>query len=175
MADRADQDRFAELFTQHQAGLYGYIYSLVPHRSDAEEIFNQSVLILWKKWDQFDPERSFSAWSRGIAYNEVRNYLRQNQRRNQYLPEDVLEALAEENVETESWLDTRRRALTSCIAKLLPEERKLIDLCYMAGNTARSVAEKLGRPADAVYKQLQRLRKRLFICVEEKLAAEDDA
>ena len=171
---RADQDRFAELFTQHQASLYGYVYSLVPNRSDAEEIFNESVLVLWKKWDHYDVSRSFMAWARGIAYNEVRNYLRKNARREQYMPDEVLDALAEEAVESESWLAARSRALVECLEKLLPDERRLIDLCYLAGNTFRSVAEKLGRHPDAVYKQLQRLRKRLFVCVEEVLAREDD-
>ena len=123
---------------------------------------------------KYDVERSFTAWARGIAYNEVRNYLRKSSRREQFMPDDVLESVAEEAVESETWLAARSRALTVCIAKLVPDERRLIDLCYLAGNTFRSVAEKLGRHPDAVYKQLQRLRKRLFACVEEVLAREDD-
>ena len=129
----------------------------------------------WKKWDQFDNQRSFIAWARGIAYNEVRNFLRKFERRDQHLPDDVMEAIAEESTQLEGWLAARSSALTGCLEKLRPEERRLIELCYISGQTVRSVADQLGRPASAVYKQRQRLRKRLFNCVEETLAAEDEA
>ena len=42
-------------FVLHQDRVYGYIVTLLPNRHDAEDVFQQTSLILWQKWDEFDP------------------------------------------------------------------------------------------------------------------------
>ena len=56
-------------FLQHQDRVYGYIVLMLPNRHDAEDVFQQTSLILWQKWDQFDPEQDFLSWACGIARN----------------------------------------------------------------------------------------------------------
>src|SRR5689334_17876152 len=50
---------FAALLRQHQNQLFGYIYSLVRDLDDADDLFQQTSLVLWDKFDLFDPSRSF--------------------------------------------------------------------------------------------------------------------
>src|SRR5437868_4270223 len=49
---------FAEYLGQDQARLYGYIHSLVRDVHDADDLFQQTTLILWKKFGEFDRRRS---------------------------------------------------------------------------------------------------------------------
>src|SRR5262249_35538535 len=46
---------FAEHLRQSQTRLYGYIHSLVRDLNDADDLFQQTSLILWKKFDEYDP------------------------------------------------------------------------------------------------------------------------
>ena len=62
-----DQDLFAELFVTHQSRVYGFIATMLPNRSEAEEVFQQTSLILWKKWHEYDPQRNFLNWACGVA------------------------------------------------------------------------------------------------------------
>ena len=39
---------------RHQSQLFGYIYSLVRDLDDADDLFQQTSLVLWDKFDQFD-------------------------------------------------------------------------------------------------------------------------
>ena len=75
----AEQDRkleFAEHLRQHHAPLFGYIHSLLRNLSDADDLFQQTALILWKKFDEYDRARSFLSWACGVARFEIANFLR---------------------------------------------------------------------------------------------------
>ena len=174
MTTSSDHDRFAELYTQNRAKLYGYIYSLLPNRSDAEDVSSSTTLILWKKWDSFDQGGSFIAWARGIALNEVRNFLRKHSRRDEFLSEPILDQLAATAAESDIWLDQRKQALADCIARLLPEQQRLIELRYMASATNRTTAEQVGQTTEATYKKVSRIRHLLFDCIERTLAQEEN-
>ena len=52
MTARPSSPRFLR---QHQTQLFGYIYSLVRDLDDADDLFQQTSLVLWDKFDQFDP------------------------------------------------------------------------------------------------------------------------
>lgn len=71
------QDDFARLFIENQGRLYGYIATLLPNRDDAEEVLQRTSMVLWQKWENYETDRGFLPWARGIALNEVRNLLRQ--------------------------------------------------------------------------------------------------
>lgn len=53
---------FAELLRTHQSRLFGYIHSLVRDLNDADELFQQTAVILWSKLDGFDRSKSFLSW-----------------------------------------------------------------------------------------------------------------
>src|SRR3954451_13479307 len=113
-ADRR-HDQFVERFVRSQDRIYAYVVTLLPNRADAEEVFQQTCLALWKKWDQFDPARDFVAWACGMAHYEVRNFLRRPDRGRVYLSEDALSEVAEARLDAHDALEDRRRALQKCL------------------------------------------------------------
>src|SRR5579864_8549290 len=94
-----DQDLhalFAERFVRNENRVYRYLFSLVPRRSEAEELFQETSLALWKTWDRYPPEVDFAAWACGIAHNVVRNHLRKRKAQPRLLTDDqVLDQLTE--------------------------------------------------------------------------------
>ncbi len=76
---------------------------------------------------------------------------------------------ARENVEV---LEERRRALLACLSRLAPADRELIRQRYAPSETGKSLARKLGRPANSVYQSLSRIRRALLECVKRRMAAE---
>ena len=102
--------RFVERFLREQHRLYGYIVTLVPQRADAEEIFQETSLLLWEKWSDFDQSRDLLPWACGIAHNVLRNYLRKKKPMAVNLDESFLERVAEVRLEREASLEPRRVA-----------------------------------------------------------------
>jgi RNA polymerase sigma factor (sigma-70 family) len=91
-------DQYAEFlryFAKHHGRLFGYIYSLLPNRADAEDVFQRTSLVLWQKFDRYDPSEPFFPWACGVAFYEVRNFLRVSNRERLRFNSELLGKLAE--------------------------------------------------------------------------------
>lgn len=167
----ARKAEFAEQLARHQGQLLGYIYSLVRDLDDADDLFQQTSLVLWDKFDQFDPTRSFASWACGFARYEVLNFLRARSRDRLYFSDELSLALieAQQDLERER-LEERREALAGCMKKLRDCDKELLEACYGPAGGVREVAMARGRPAQSVHNSLRRIRRALFQCVHRSLA-----
>jgi RNA polymerase sigma-70 factor (ECF subfamily) len=168
------QTRKAE-FTRYlgaaQARLYGYIHSLIPDINDADDLYQQTALVLWNKFGAFDRDRDFFAWACGVARGEVANFARRRARQRLYLAADVNLLLVEAHAEmTDREQDDRRAALTRCVEKLPPDDRALLAECYREPDGVHAAADRRGRSSHSVYNSLRRIRKALFDCVNRALS-----
>jgi RNA polymerase sigma-70 factor (ECF subfamily) len=169
----AQHDQFVERFVRCQDRLYAYVATLLPNRADAEEVFQQTSLVLWKKWQQFDPRRDFVRWACGIAHLEVATFLRKQANKGRvYLSEDVLAEVARVRLESHDLLEARRLALRQCLDQLHKEQRALLEQCYAGTHRIKTIAADLGRRPNVLYMTLKRLRRILFDCINRTLAAE---
>src|SRR5436190_24162203 len=106
MDGNPQHDRFVERFVRCQDRLYAYVATLLPNRADAEEVFQQTSLVLWRKWQEYDLGRDFLPWACGIAHHEVRNFLRKHKDRGRvYLGEDVLAEVGQVRLELHDLLE----------------------------------------------------------------------
>jgi RNA polymerase sigma-70 factor (ECF subfamily) len=173
MDSSPQHDQFVERFVRSQDRIYAYVALLLPNRADAEEVFQQTSLILWKKWQQFDPARDFVRWACGVAHLEVRNFLRKHADKGRvYLSEDVLAEVAEVRLESHDVLEARRQALRRCLDRLEAGTRELLERCYAGRESIKTIAESRGQRPNVLYMTLKRLRRALFDCVNRTLAAE---
>ncbi|MCA9020604.1 MAG: RNA polymerase subunit sigma-70, partial [Planctomycetaceae bacterium] len=76
MEQKKQELQFTTLLTAHRRQLYAFIYSLLTDHTDAEDVYQRCSMILWDKFDQFDAECDFLPWAMGIAFYEVKNFLR---------------------------------------------------------------------------------------------------
>jgi RNA polymerase sigma-70 factor (ECF subfamily) len=166
-------DQFVERFVRSQDRIYAYVVTLLPNRADAEEVFQQTSLILWKKWQQFDPQRDFVAWACGMAHHEVRNFLRKHRDRGRrYLSEDVLAEVAQVRLDVHDVLEARRQALQHCLDQLAPAKRALLERCYAGEDRINTIAAELGQRPNVLYMTLKRLRRALLDCISRSLTTE---
>ena len=170
--DSPSQDEFVKCFARSQARVYAYIVTLLPNRSDVEEVFQQATYTLWKQWEQYDPNRDFVAWACGIAHNEVRAFLRHSNRRNISMTNETLDLIGQARLSHESAAEDRSEALRTCLELLSPEQSRLIYDRYKEGESISSVAKKYGLTTTNLYVRLHRIRRALVECVEQRLAAE---
>lgn len=162
-------ERFTTLLVTYQPAILGFIRTLLPQSSEAEDLLQKTCLIAWQKFDQFDPSTKFSTWACQIAYFEVKNYLRTRARDRHVFSDEVLEQIAEQTTRETDRLTAERAALHKCVEMLVPEERDLLAKAYAPGNTVHQIAEQLGKSANSLYKQLDRIRRRLHACITHRI------
>jgi RNA polymerase sigma-70 factor (ECF subfamily) len=161
-----DCDDFVQRFIGAQARLYGYIVTFVPSRSDADELFQQTSLVLWQKREEFDPERDFLRWACGIAHNLIRNHLKRHRRQGVCLSEELLERLAELRHSARARLDGQLEQLGRCLDQLPDEQRELLELCYLGEHSIGDLARQRQLAPAALYKRLDRIRWALVDCIQ---------
>jgi len=175
MSDSADasleqQKQLMLLMTQHQRRVFGYIHTLVPQRADAEDILQETSLVIVEKFHEFKPGTDFVAWACQIAWWRVRAARQKFARSKVVFDDDVLDAVAHTASTMQAEVSERHEALSRCLQRLHPRDRELLLTRYEPGARVEEAAERSGRSLEAAYKALARLRKLLFDCVTNHLA-----
>lgn len=170
-----DGERFLMLFGQHQKRLLGYIYSLVPHAQNAEDICQKTSLVLWRKFHQLEPDGDFMAWACRVAYLEVCNFRRTASRDRLCFSDELLAYLAEDRVDDLQNVNRRMEALRECVQRLGKPQQELLHHAYSSDQSIRQLAERLGKAVQTIYNRLFRIRRLLFDCVEQRLTEESSA
>jgi RNA polymerase sigma-70 factor (ECF subfamily) len=163
--DPGRRDRFLELFLTHQNRIFRFIVTAVPRWVEAEELFQQTSLTLWQRWDEYEPQFDFTAWACGIAKNHLRNHLRKKENQQRALGDDLLDKLTAMHLEKRSYLDDLQSALARCLELLPLDRRRLVHLCYGEKQSIQAVAEREGRSSNSLYKQMRKIREALYDCV----------
>lgn len=170
LAETDRRKQLMTLMTRHQRQIFAYIYTLVPDRPDAEDLLQETSLVICEKFEEFRPGSDFVAWACQIAWWRIR-YSRQKFARSKVIFDDeVLAKVAQTAGEMAQELDGRHEALAGCLKKLAPRDRELVLTRYEPGSGVAEAARRSGRSMDAAYKALNRLRKLLHDCVTNELA-----
>jgi RNA polymerase sigma-70 factor (ECF subfamily) len=172
---QAPSDEFVQLFTKWQRRLFLFILAQAPNPVEAEEILQETNLVIWRKSHTYREGTNFYAWGCRIAVLEVLKFRDRRRRQAIILSDAFVEAIAREAEDNVESLEERRHALLACLARLAPSDRDLIRRRYAPGETGKTVARQLGRPANSVYQSLSRIRRTLLECIKRRLAAEAQA
>lgn len=160
------------LMTRRQRRIFSYIYTLVPDRYDAEDLLQETSVVVCEKFDEFKPGTDFVAWACQIAYWRIR-YARQKFARSKVVyQQELVDALAQTAATMREELDERHEALAHCLRKLPTRDRELVLTRYEPGSGVPEAAKRSGRSLEAAYKALARIRKLLFDCVSHQLSSE---
>lgn len=164
---------FVLLFSQHQQRIYVYLLSLLNDANVADDLFQETMLILWREFSSYQPGTNFMAWAGTVAFNQVRAWRKRQQRDRLLFSDEFLAAVAAELDTQADTLDQRQALLNDCLAQLPQHHRQLIAYRYTSGHAIDQIASQTRRSIDAVYRLLSRIRKTLQQCVSRKLSMED--
>ena len=165
MTQPINHEDFARLFVQSQRRVYGFILTVIPDANEADEIFQETSLILWKKAGEFDPELDFVRWACGIAMNVIRNRRVKQSRDRHVFSETLLNEIATVRQTRGDWLEERTSLLSACMQRLSEGQRQLLQRFYGGRTSASEIAGEQGVTENALFQRLHRIRRRLFDCV----------
>lgn len=170
----ARMDEFVRLLAAHQRRIYLYVHSLVYDANDAEEVLQETHLVLWREFGRFQPGTNFAAWACKVAMYQVLAWRKRRKRDRRSsgadFSDEFLETVAAETVERGDALEDRTEALAGCLEKLPPRHRQLLQERYADGMDIEAIADRQSRTTEAVYRALSRVRATLHECVSRSLA-----
>lgn len=162
---------FLRHYSLHQGQICAFVNTFFRSQADIDEVLQETAIVLWRKFDDFQTGTNFFNWACSVARIEVLRYMRINARKTSALPLDdsLVELLASERVNAQKDFDSHSDALKRCMAKLKQRDRELVQKCYQPGVNVKSIAELIDRPVNAVYQSLSRIRRLLHDCVTRSL------
>ncbi len=157
------------LFLKHSGAIKGFVLALLRNPAVAEDVVQETFLVVVAKADTFRPGSNFVAWACTIARFKALEAMRRQTAPAQVLSEEVVDALAAERPEENQREDTLKH-LEHCLRELPSASRTVIVLRYFHALLPEQIAARLEVKTDSVYVALTRARKSLRRCVEGRLA-----
>lgn len=161
---------FEILAREHADMLTAFLRSLVVRSDVVDDLFQEAMLVAWRRLGEYDRTMPFGPWLRGIAARLVLQHRRKAARGFLCCEPEVLTALEAQYARLErrpaDSFRQRMDRLTACMGKLPPLLRDAVDMVYGRGLSLQSLAASLEANEEAVKKRIQRARQMLAKCLE---------
>lgn len=168
-----DRKSLAVLWTQAQPSVAAFIRSLVPDYHQAQDLLQQTAVIVFEKFDAFDHQRPFVAWAIGIARIQVMRHRQGRGRDGLVFNSEQVDRIVQAFESIDSELDVMRDALAACIDELPDRNRRLIRLRYGHQMSVAGIGAQVQMKPNAVMVALHRIRAALRVCIQRRLGRGD--
>jgi len=170
--DPRDKNLFSALVREHAQMLLTYIRTMIDDPGTVDDIFQETMIVAWRRFEDYDPSRPLARWLRGIARKLILAHYRRSDRGPVYCDESVLQAIDQRMAAIDcrtgdTWGD-KVAALEACLARLSESLRRSVDLFYRDNWKTEEIAAQMRTSREAIKKRLQRARDLLADCLRGK-------
>jgi RNA polymerase sigma-70 factor (ECF subfamily) len=155
-----DLQAFEELYRNYRPRLARFLTNLIHRPQLVEEVFNDTMLVIWNRPDSFAGGSKLSTWIFAIAYRKAMKALR---RRDEPVEDIGAETRVSPDVgpEQQAGQQQVREVLLNAINQLSPDHRAVVDLTYFHEIGYREIAEIMDCPVDTVKTRMFHARRHL--------------
>ena len=153
---RGDRRAFEELYRIYYRRLTSFVARIAPKSDSADEIIDDTLLVVWKHAGKFRYHSQVSTWIFGIAYRVALKSLRQHKRWLAAIAGGLSATVIDPNRDAEQgdWLSEGLRRL--------PDEQRLsLLLAYRLGHSIQQVADMTECPVGTVKARLFHARQKM--------------
>jgi RNA polymerase sigma factor (sigma-70 family) len=162
LAAHGDEAAFERLVAAHNPAMARVAFVICGDVETTRDAVQAAWSLAWRRLHTLRDEDAIHAWLVSIAANEARQAVRR-QRRHPVV--DISEALGRQGngdpAESVALVDLQRG-----LARLRPDDRRLIALRFVAGLDSTEIAHHTGGTASAVRSRLSRLLERLRLDID---------
>ncbi len=158
---------FVSLISTNQRRILAYIIVLVPNRTDAEDVMQETIALMWEKKGDFVPGTDFVAWGIRIAYYKILNYRKKVFNNRQIVINDEqFERLEKQAVERSSRVEDMLYKLDECVQKISKPDRHLVYMRYSKEISVKEISSRINKSIRSIYLNLSRIQGLLLKCIE---------
>lgn len=163
---------FETLVREHAEMLLVYLRAALGNTSDVDDLFQETMIVAWRRLDDFDQSRPFGQWLRGIAKRLVlAHHRRQGARPCDSVILDQLDSRISDLATHpgDTWQE-KLALLPNCIQSLPDHFRHAVRLRYFQQQPIAQLVDSLEASEAAVKKRLQRARGLILDCIQKNLS-----
>ena len=157
-----DESGLVEIIRDYKDGLILYLNSFVGNIHTAEELAEDTFVLLGIKKPKDKGKGSFKTWLYTIGRNVAIDYLRQNSKKNNVSIDDCPGLVSEEqNLELAYIKEERKIIVHRAIGKLKSEYRQILWLIYFENFSTKQAAAVMKKSVHSIETLVYRARKAL--------------
>ncbi|ARI75962.1 sigma-70 family RNA polymerase sigma factor [Halobacillus mangrovi] len=143
------------------------IYTYVKNHHTTDDLFQEVLILIYRKWDQFNGQSQLKTWAIRIAINRCKDYLRSPLHRiklvkDQWFDQKDTYQLEATVIQKEQWDE-----IADAILNLPIKYREVMILTFQQNMTHQEIADVTNTPISTIKSRMQRARKMLKKHVHE--------
>lgn len=141
IASDGDKAAMEQLYNRYQARIAGFLYRTLASQDDIAEIYNETMLVVWRNALKYHGGSRVSTWIFSIAYRLCNNWIRSNSR---FLH---LDDTSDEVIDLSPAIDLQlsqleyHQMLQNAIKTLSFDQRVALELAYFSGHSYTEIGE----------------------------------
>lgn len=152
-----DRTALRELYLLYHRRLSRFLMRLTHRQDVAEEVINDTLLVVWNSADRFRGDSRVSTWIVGIAYRRALKSVRRR-RSFELIELEATDALVGvdglQACETQEWIE-------EALEELPIEQRLCLELAYVLGHSCEEISVITSCPVNTVKTRLYHARRKL--------------
>lgn len=164
---------FEVLAREHSALLIVFLRAAGCPTDIIDDVWQETMIVAWRRIEDYDSNRPFGLWLRGIASRVLLAQRRRSSRAVLIGDEDALEHLSQQvnryHQLAGDTLEQKLSALRDCVSRLPEHERVCIEMRFQQDLMPASISQSTGQAIETIKKRLVRAKSRLLECIENKL------
>ncbi len=154
-----DMQAFEGLYEDYRKKLSHFIANMVNKPQIVEEVFNDTMMVVWQKIGGFAGASKLSTWIFAIAYRKA---IRARSKIDEPLSDEAASQNIEENDTEDAFEQGRlRQLLNNAMESLSYEHRTVVSLTYFEGLHYSDIAAIMDCPVDTVKTRMFHARRQL--------------
>ncbi|ELK47440.1 sigma-70 family RNA polymerase sigma factor [Bacillus sp. SB49] len=137
------------------------IYTYVKNHHTTDDLFQEVLLLVYRKWDRFDGRSQLKTWVMRIAINRCKDFLRSPFQRMKLMKDQWLEQTDPKQLEDVVLQKEQWEEIAEAILNMPVKYREVMILTFHQHLTQKEIAEVTGIPLSTVKTRKQRAREML--------------
>jgi RNA polymerase sigma-70 factor (ECF subfamily) len=166
-----DYRSYVSLLSMNYQRIYNFILMLVANHNNAEDIMQETTILMFEKFNSFEKGSDFLAWAKTIAKYKTLEFLKKQKKDKVVFDQEIVELIDQDSQrhqkKQEEWLE----ALRTCVSLLPKSDRQLLHIRYYENERIPAIAGRVGCSFQRIYRNMARINDVLVRCVQHKIGA----
>ncbi|MGJ8693863.1 MAG: RNA polymerase sigma factor [Thalassotalea sp.] len=171
LAQSGSINAFTELVKRYERDVRSFLAVRLHNNYEADDLAQETFIVAFNKLNDFEQNRPFRPWLKGIAFNLLKNYWRKH-RTVLIGSNEELEMLIDEKIH-QSFTDDKDAeslsALETCVESLDVETKSLLNQHYVNDVSVGNLTKEYEVGHSTMTMRLHRIRAKLKDCISLKL------
>ncbi|MCB0730428.1 MAG: RNA polymerase sigma factor [Ignavibacteriae bacterium] len=157
-----DGEAFRHLMNIYKTRLYGYLFKFSNTKDFTEDLFQETLIKVWKGFKKYNHQQKFSSWLFTIAHNVAMDNLRSIKNNKTYTDLTIVEQkLSSENLESKIIINETLEIINKTVEQLSNKQKTVFLLRQHGEMTFKEIAEAINEPLNTVISHMHYAMKKI--------------